>query len=166
MNALTLPSPAFVRAERLAYQQQDTRQTLDEALGEYYVANKGRVRPPAELDPDSAELFTSHDMCHVIFGLDTTLADETIADFRTVLGCDVGVLRYSRYLLTNKEAQQIFADLGYATAARSLIVNSPRILAAIAASFRQKKKWPWLPPAEFHGRTLGELRREFGIRVI
>jgi len=33
----------------------------------------------------AAALFRSHDICHVIFGLDTVLADEVMADLRTPL---------------------------------------------------------------------------------
>src|SRR5438270_10363234 len=46
----------------------------------------------------SAELFRSHDVCHVIFGLDTTFADEALVDARTLLSCDAGVRKYARYL--------------------------------------------------------------------
>ncbi len=45
---------------------------------------------PSALAPESAALFRRHDICHVIFGLDTTIADEAMADTRTMLSCDVG----------------------------------------------------------------------------
>jgi hypothetical protein len=46
---------------------------------------------------ESAEPFRSHDICHVIFGLDTTFADEAMVDTRTLLSCDVGVRKYVRW---------------------------------------------------------------------
>jgi hypothetical protein len=71
--------------------------TLAEALVEYYAANAGRVLRPSDLSDESAELFRSHDICHVIFGLDTTFADEAMVDTRTLLSCDVGVRKYARW---------------------------------------------------------------------
>ena len=86
MVALTL-STTGERSHRVRarYQAQDSHQTLLEALDEYYARNLGRVRRPSELAPESAALFRSHDLCHVIFGLDTTLADEAMADVRNML---------------------------------------------------------------------------------
>jgi hypothetical protein len=68
--------------------------SLAEGLMEYYAANTGKVLRPSDLSEESAELFRSHDMCHVIFGLDTTFPDEAIVDTRTLLSCDVGVRKY------------------------------------------------------------------------
>jgi hypothetical protein len=67
------------------YQNQDSDMTLAEALAEYYAANTGRVLRPSELSEESAEPFRSHDMCHVIFGLATTFADEAMVDTRKLV---------------------------------------------------------------------------------
>jgi hypothetical protein len=61
-------------------QNQDSDKTFTEALAEYYAVNSGKVFRPKDLSEESAELFLSHDICHVIFGLDTTLADEAMVD--------------------------------------------------------------------------------------
>lgn len=150
----------------LDYQQQDSRQTLDEGLEEYYRANVGRVTRPSDLPPDSAMLFLSHDMCHVIFGLNTAPDDEAMADTRTLLSCDVGARRYLAYLATNKEAQKIFREFGYLRSVWVTIAALPRIGRAIAETRRMNKRWPWTPPESFQRRTLADLREEFGIRVV
>jgi hypothetical protein len=69
---------------------------------------------PSQLTKDSARFFRSHDIAHVVFGLDTTLADEALADAWTLLGTDVGLRRYVRYLRTNPEAQQLMKQIGWA----------------------------------------------------
>lgn len=148
------------------YQQQDSALTLAEGLKEYYAANAGRVVPPADLPAESVALFRSHDMCHVIFGLDTTLADEALADTRTLFSCDVGVRRYVAYLAQDKQAQSLFKEVGYLASVRVTLRSIPRICRAAAEAWRMKKRWPWLPPESFHSRTLADLRQEFGIRVI
>jgi ubiquinone biosynthesis protein Coq4 len=151
---------------RLRYQQQDSTQTLAEGLAEYYVANGDKVTRPRDLPEESAKLFRSHDMCHVIFGLDTTIQDEAMADTRTILSCDVGVRRYVDYLRTDAQAKALFKQIGIWTSIITTLQVLPRILRAIAESWRMKKRWPWVPPESFFGRPLAELRREFGIRLI
>jgi hypothetical protein len=60
-----------------------------------------------QLTEDSARFFRSHDIAHVVFGLDTTLNDEALGDAWTLLGTDDGLQRYVSYLRTNPEAQQL-----------------------------------------------------------
>lgn len=150
----------------LAYQQQDSAQTLAQGLEEYYASNVGIVTRPDELPPGSAPLFRSHDICHVIFGLNTSLAEEALVDTRTLLSCDVGVRRYLRYLRANAQAQALFNQIGYLRSAWATFLALPRILQSLTASFAMPKKWPWEPPASSLERPLAELRGEFGIRVI
>jgi hypothetical protein len=114
MTTSTIAQGSRSAARRYCYQNQDSDMTFTEALAEYYAANAGRVLRPSDLSEESAELFRSHDMCHVIFGLDTTFADEAMVDTRTLLSCDVGVRKYVRYLMTNPEAKAIFKEVGLA----------------------------------------------------
>ena len=104
--------------------------TFAEALAEYSAANTGRVLRPSDLSDESAELFRNHDMCHVIFGLDTTFADEAMVDTRTLLTCDVGVRKYLRYLMTSPEAKAIFKEIGYLKCIWITILAVPRVLRA------------------------------------
>ena len=150
----------------LAYQQQDSAQTLSDGLNEYYAANVGTVIRPSHLPPDSAALFLSHDMCHVIFGLGTTLVDEAVADARTLFSCDVGIRRYSNYLTQDKQAKALFKELGYLKSVWVTIKAIPRICRAAHEAWCMKKRWPWVPPESFLNRTLADLREEFGIRVM
>jgi hypothetical protein len=150
----------------LCYQRQDSLQTLSEGLEEYYAANLGKVVRPRDLPSESVKLFLSHDMCHVVFGLNTALDDEAIADVRTLLSCDVGVRRYAAYLATDKQAQALFKELGYLRSIWVTICAAPRICRAAAEAFRMKKRWPWTPPESFQERRLAELRQEFGIRLV
>ena len=150
----------------LGYQHQDSSQTLREGLAEYYGANPGIVTRPADLPAESVALFRSHDMCHVIFGLDTSLGDEALADARTLFSCDVGVRDYARYMTTDKAAKAVFKELGYGKAVAITLKSLPRIVRAALAAFGMRKRWPWNPPNGYLDRPLGELRREFGIRVL
>ena len=150
----------------LGYQKQDSAQTLAEGLQEYYAANVGTVTRPDDMAADSAALFRSHDIVHVIFGLNTNLSDEVIADTRGALATDVGIRRYLTYVRTNAEAQALFKQLGYLRSVWITVVAIPRILRAIKANREMPKKWPWVTPDAFLHRPLFELRTEFGIRLV
>lgn len=161
------PSPVAAGAKhRCGYQAQDSTQTLAEGLAEYYAANGARVAPPPTLPPGSQSLFRNHDVCHVIFGLDTTLPDEGMADVRTLLSCDVGWRRYSRYMTSDPAAKTIFKELGYARAVWTTLSITPRLVRAIWDAWRMRKQWPWNTPPDHFDRPLADLRREYAIRVI
>lgn len=151
---------------QLRYRKQDSAQTLAQGLEEYYAANAGKIIRPRDLPPAGGELFRSHDICHVIFGLGTNLDDEVLADTRTFLSCDVGIRRYAAYLMRNEEVKALFKKMGYPRGAWATLLATPRICRAIVEAFRMKNRWPWEPPDSFRNRTLADLRREFGIRVI
>ena len=157
---------SFHPSAHLRYQQQDCALTLAEGLEEYYAANSGRVVRPRDLPPESFALFRSHDMCHVIFGLDTTLDDEALADTRTLFSCDVGIRRYAAYLAQDKQAQALFKEIGYFKSAWVMVLAVPRIYRAALEVWRMKKRWPWVPPESFQNRSLADLRREFGICIV
>ena len=158
-------SPASDRGPRFEYQHQDSALSLAAGLDEYYRGHPGLIRPDT-IAPESAALFRPHDICHVIFGLDTTMVDEAMADLRTVLSTDVGVRRYLRYLRTNKEAQQIFREVGYLRALVATVHALARFLRALAQALRSRRRWPWNPPEEHLSKPLGTLRAAYGIRVL
>jgi hypothetical protein len=166
MVALALSPSSSASAPRCRYQAQDSKQTLAEGLAEYYAVNGARVAPPPSLPPESQALFRNHDICHVIFGLDTTLEDEGMADVRTLLSCDVGWRRYARYMTSDPQAKAIFKELGYARAAWATFIIVPRLVRAIGETRRMPRKWPWEAPAEYLVRPLADLRREYYIRLI
>lgn len=150
----------------LNYQQQESTLTLAQGLEEYYAANDGKVVRPRDLPPESFALFRSHDMCHVIFGLDTTLDDEALADTRTLFSCDVGIRQYTAYLTQDKQAKALFKELGYLKGFWVTVLTIPRICRAAREAWRMTKRWPWVPPADYEVRSLADLRREFDICVM
>jgi len=159
-----------IRPYRLAprgrYQAQDSPQTLGEGLDEYYEFNRGGMFAAAALLEESAAQFRRHDICHVIFGLDTTLADEVLVDWRTRLSVDVGWSGYDAILDRCPEARPVFKRVGYATIALANLRENARISRALAEAARAPRRWPWAPPEVFFERRLSDLRVEFGIRVI
>lgn len=154
------------RRSQVEYQRENSALTLAEGLEEYYASYADHVLRPTDLAPESSALFRSHDMCHVIFGLGTSLDDEVIADMRTLVSCDVGLRRYVAYLAQDEHVRALFRETGYFKSLWATVLATPRICRALVEAWRMKKRWPWVPPESFHSRTLRDLRREFGIRVI
>jgi hypothetical protein len=165
MTTLAIQPYRLIETRRLLYQTQDSPQTLAQALAEYYRENEGIVTRPELLPDGSARLFSSHDVCHVVFGLDTSLADEMIADIRTTAACKL-TWQQIRQRYTDQQASAVFAQMGLWRAVSVPIRSLPRIARALAQSFAMAKRWPWVPPPEYMERSLADLRAEYRIRVL
>jgi len=120
---------------------------------------------PSQLPEDSAHFFRSHDIAHVVFGLDTTLDDEALADAWTLLGTDVGLWRYLTYLRTNREAQQLMKLIGWTRTAWISLRVLPQIPTVWLHSRKMSRKWPWEFNEDFMDMSLKEIRRKFNIRL-
>ena len=98
------------RAERAAYLNQDSQQTLREGLDEF---RRSIPTPFGGNDPSSpvGQLFQCHDICHVVFGLSIDLRDEVLADTWAILGTTVGFWRYLDYLKVS-DPQAILKEIG------------------------------------------------------
>jgi hypothetical protein len=160
-----IPSRPYRRAPVSRYQAQDCGLTLEEGLAEYYALNRGGVSEPPTFSPLSQVMFRNHDICHVIFGLDTTLADEILVDWRTRLSTDVGWARYAEFYDLCPEVRPIFARVGHLSIGLATLRENRRIARAMREATRMPKIWPWDPPASLMTRTLRTLRRDYGIVV-
>lgn len=151
--------------KRFCYQQQDCELTLREGLQEYYEGHPGLFRP-AQLSEESARFFRSHDTAHVVFGLDTTLDDEALADTWTMFGSDVGMRRYVHYLRTNREAQQLLKEIGWAKTIAISLRTAPRLFAVWLRARQMKRKWPWEGSESLLDMPLSKIREELNLRLI
>jgi hypothetical protein len=147
-----------------SYQEQNSQLTLREGLADYYQVHPGIRRLTSWTQP-VLNFSEPHDICHVIFSLDTNLTDEALADLRTMLGTDVGVRNYLQYL-KNPDAKKIFREVGYFRVLLATIAVFPRFLKALWLHRKQRCVWPWDTSPEIFGKTLAELRKEYGITVI
>lgn len=152
-------------AKRFQYQQQHCPLTLAQALQEYYEGHPDLFRT-AQLSPESARFFRSHDTAHVIFGLDTTLDQEALADVWTMFGSDVGVQRYAGYLRANPEAKQLMKEIGWRKTISLSLQVLPRMFAVWLRARRMTKKWPWEPADLFQNVPLCEIRREMNLHLL
>lgn len=146
----------------LEYQHQESSQTLAEGLAEYCAAY-GEHFGTRKKSLEAEEFFRCHDVAHIIFGCDISLAEEAVVKVSSALGTTAGfgVLRGYRLAESREVYQQLrWRDIAL-TALRSL-VNVPK---TIWRCWKMHKRWNWSEHDVLMGRPLRELRREYGIRV-
>lgn len=146
------------------YTEQDSPQSLREGIAEYYARNP-EILDPAHLPAEAETLFRQHDAGHVVFGCDTSLRGETLIDTWTVVATTAGVRGYLEYFKV-PQVNQIFADVGYGRIALESLRCVPDVLRVLVRSRRLASRWPWADYEQYLDQRLGDLRREFNIRVV
>lgn len=151
-------------SRELRYMEQGCPMTLREGLGEYYTQIDDLITED-NASAEVAALFRYHDTTHVLFGCDTSIAGETLADTWSIFGTDVTIRGYLKYLEI-QETQDVFAALGTWTALGQMVRALPLMPRAIWRASRMKRKWPFRNHEAYLDRPLSEIRDELGIRVI
>lgn len=146
------------------YAEQDSPQSLSEGIAEYYACNPGLL-DPARMPPEAEALFRQHDAGHVVFGCDTSLRGEALIDTWTVVGTTAGLRGYLQYF-QYPQVNQIFSDVGYWRITVELVRWLPDVLRVLARSRRLSSRWPWAHYQRYLDQRLGEIRRQFNIRVV
>jgi hypothetical protein len=154
-----------MRTKRFRYQDRGCALTLRQGLQEYFAGHSGLLNlDPADIQTE--EFFRSHDACHVLFGLDTTLPDEGLADLWTVFGTDIGLRWYVIYLCTNPAARQIVKDIGLFQRIATGLRLLPSVARVFLRSRKMTNKWPWGHEGRYLDCPLIEIRHEFNIDIL
>lgn len=155
------------------YQRPDSTQTLREGLAEYHTVNPG-LFSPEELAKNEAlgglgRFFAAHDACHVLFGLDTSLPNEALADTWTLCGTDATWSDLWSYFRSDAQ-KQFFAtflrEVGYWKLIRSTLGSLPRVVKVMWRARRMTRKWPLYRWEDHLDVPLCELRQRYGIDLI
>ena len=158
---------------RCRYQDSDTTQTLREGLAEYRSANPALFDSEAMSQQEElgglGRFFAGHDACHVLFGLSTSLADETLADTWTFFGTDVQWRELWSYF-RSEEQKKFFKDflgeIGYWTLFVGSVRALPRAVKAIWRSRKMTRKWALHDWAAHLDTPLDELRARYNISLV
>jgi ubiquinone biosynthesis protein Coq4 len=146
----------------MSFEDQDSPQTLAEAIAEYYAANPGLARGRG-LSPEAQHFFRCHDAAHVVFGCGTALDDEAAVKIASIFGTTEGLRVLRGYRL--HESLQIYRQIPLGAAlgaiARSVLVV-PR---ALLRCLRQRARWPWAAFDQYLDVPLRDIRERFGITV-
>ena len=153
----------------LSFKEQNSDLTLREGIKEYndyLVLNGKEVLPQLK----HSSIVMDHDATHVIFGLDTTLEEESLLDTWVLWCCSFQLshlMSYSKQPEIKDLYKKLFKEVGIFKFLQLLFNVFPVKLKII---FKQKKlmnkKWPFQFPKEYLDRRINELREEYGIEIL
>ena len=152
----------------LSFQFQNCNITLAEGLEEYraYLRANGKKQL---IDKPGSTIIRDHDATHVIFGLDTSIEQESMLDSWVFLGTK---WKLKELLAYNKlpELKQLYKDFWHDPGYFKLIMTAIKLL-PIKIKIRKrakqmKKKWPFVSPDSLMNQRVCDLREEFGIEIL
>ncbi|MEK9649803.1 MAG: hypothetical protein VW146_02510 [Gammaproteobacteria bacterium] len=121
------------------------------------------------VDQPGSTLIRDHDASHVIFGLDTTLEEESMLDSWVLWGTKYkfSYLNQYRKLPELKEFNKnLFKELGIGGFFRLLRSVFKNKIMVFNRTRKMKKKWPFNHPEDYLNRTILDLRSEYGIDIL
>ena len=115
------------------------------------------------LSAEGMHFFRSHDVVHVVFGCDLSLAQEAVVKISSFLGTDGGRAVMRGYRLP--ESKEIYDELKlrdiFVTTLKSLVLV-PR---TVWRCWRMTERWPWHNFEVYLDTPLHEIRHRFGIKI-
>jgi hypothetical protein len=150
-------------ANRHQFQRQDSAQTLQEGLAEYFAAHPGLKRDEDLLAPEARDFFRSHDVVHVVYGCDTSMPDEAVVKIASLVGTTGGWRVLHGY--THHETLAIYTKLPIRSTLAALTAAPVLVGRTLWSCKQQGRRWPWSEYQPYMERPLAETRREFGIKV-
>ncbi|MDA9659808.1 hypothetical protein N9T76_00825 [Pseudomonadota bacterium] len=152
----------------LSFQSQKCDITLAEGLEEYraYLQANGKKQL---IDAPGSTIIRDHDATHVMFGLDTSIEQESMLDSWVFLGTK---WKLKELLAYNKlpELKQLYKDFWHDPGYFKLIMTAIKLL-PIKLKIRRRakqmsKKWPFVSPDHLMDQRVCDLREEFGIKIL
>jgi len=133
-------------------------------LQEYYTQIEGLITED-NASSEVASLFRYHDTCHVLFGSDTSIPGEMLADSWILSGSDETLREYLKYLELG-ETKDIFMTLMSPKAILQMFLSAPLMLRAWWRARKMTASWPYRDHDHLLDTPLCELRERFNVRVI
>ena len=149
------------------FQNQNSQQTLKEALEEFYSINV-QFKNLVEKNSPNAKVFKEHDYTHVLFGLGTSIEEESLLDTYVIWGMKFnwGVI-FDFY--KDPEYKEIIGDIvskygGYWGIFKIYLSLMPLKFRVFLRCMKMKKKWDYHDISErLLNRTLQDIRQEYNI---
>ena len=152
----------------LSFQSQNCDLTLEEGLEEYrsYLQFNGKKQL---IDKPNSTIIRDHDATHVVFGLDTSLEQESLLDSWVLWGCQWKFKELFAYQKLpelkelNKYLQKEVGYLKLVLIVFKLIPLKRRIRRRTKA---MNKKWPFSSQDSLMNQIVCDLRKEYGIKIL
>lgn len=146
-----------------AYQEQESQQTLAQALQEYHAVHPG-LSQARHMNPKAAFFFRCHDTVHVVFGCGVEHDDEAVVKIASILGTTAGLSVLKGYVL--QESLDIYWQLRVVDVLRAIghaVVIVPR---TVIRCLSQRGRWPWSDHEQYLDVSLQAIRQQSGIKVV
>ena len=152
----------------LSFQSQDCNITLTEGLEEYrtYLQTNGKKQL---IDLPGSTIIRDHDATHVMFGLDTSIEQESMLDSWVLMGTSwklKELLAYNKLPEIKQLTKDFWHDPGYFNLILTVIKLTPIKLKIWKRARQMNKKWPFVSPDSLMDKRVCDLREEFGIRIL
>lgn len=151
------------------YKKQNCSLTLKEGLNEYYESSDPIIKEYAD---KYGSFLVNHDLTHVVFGLGTSLKEESMLDTWTLWATDITWKQIYEYSF-NKDlwnlTKELVSDIGgWFIVLKGVFKTIPLKLKIIFIRVpKVKKKWPYDNVTEqMLNKPITELREEYGIKIL
>jgi ubiquinone biosynthesis protein Coq4 len=151
------------------YLVQDCDISLQQALDQYYAQNPGFYQP-SQLDDDSRKVFFAHDVCHIIFGCDTSLLGEAKVEQWTIHSTNFNLKEYIDSMIGTKATLQAASDIYIVQLTVQLILTMILNITTLAKTYlrakKVKPKWDFYNYQSHLDWSIAEIRKEFNIQIV
>ncbi|MDA9971436.1 hypothetical protein N9E75_02895 [Gammaproteobacteria bacterium] len=153
---------------KLSFQDQSCDITLEEGLEEYraYLQANGKKQL---IDKPNSTVIRDHDATHVIFGLDTSIEQESLLDSWVLRGCDwkfKELLAYGQLPELKELTKYLQKEVGYLKLILVVFKLIPLKIKIWRRTKAMNKKWPFKSPDSLMNQRVCDLREEYGIRIL
>jgi ubiquinone biosynthesis protein Coq4 len=144
--------------------------TLAKALEEHYKINPQFTRYDQFETLEAGNTIKSHDISHLIYGCDTSYLGEYKVQMWNNNGSKNTMPRLSLKLIFSSDLKaliQLVIPTGLIKFAKEHKVEMDKVKAEIKTrSTQMTKKWIYGEEGNYMDKTIAEIRREFGIKVL
>jgi ubiquinone biosynthesis protein Coq4 len=147
------------------YLDRDCHITIQQALDKYYAQNPDFYQPD-RLDDDSRKVFFAHDVCHIIFGCDTSLNGEAKIDIWMLNGIDLSFKEYFDDYMNAGSVREALSQVSLRQILSQAIFSSISIIKVYFAGKQVNPKWKYYNYHDYLDRSITEIRKEFNIKII
>jgi ubiquinone biosynthesis protein Coq4 len=147
------------------YLDRDCDITLQQALDKYYAKNPDFYQPN-QLDDDSRRVFFAHDVCHIIFGCDTSLVGEAKVEQWTIHSTNFNFKEYVDTVLSTEATREAVAEIPPIQVLTQGVLNIFPLIKTYLRARKVKPKWNFYTYSQYLDRNLVDIREKFNIHII
>lgn len=149
----------------LKYLNQESSQTLRQAIQELRQAEGFEGDASEYVSSDLLEDIELHDVIHTVFACPTNLRGEILAHVWSVFGTTLEIKQMHR-VNRHSDHKAVLRQIGHARLFKTWLRSLPNILVVAWRASRMKQRWPATSFQQFLDTPLFAIRATFNIKVL